>query len=412
MFKIWKSGIIILAIILIIVMLLVVSEFMKPKVDRNSYVTLVNWTALLNNHPLIIKEKKVLKLNDIIKTGSSWSLAIIEWWEWSITRLWANTNIQINKNQISDDLTKIEILFKMLWKSWKTWSNVVSYIWDKSYFKQEFADTEAAVRWTVFEVNLDKNYLFVKKHEVNLKDLNTNKNYRVVENKPFNIKTFSFIALEKFIMDFQDKTWESINKSLDKYFYKNLKKSLNKSLWQIKNFTNLEWLDIDGLSSIEKNKLYTDLLASYQNLKPSSISPSDDELFKTKLKYQSILAKLAPENDKESILRSAVYDLKETIDLKDMDNFKDIVKLLWDNKDFIDFNSFNDFLNSSWLSNSFKKSINSLIWNFNTDKLNEFVDWGFNWIGDAAKKTVDDLQNKIKNIGENINLDKIKNFWN
>jgi predicted membrane-bound spermidine synthase len=79
-------------------------------------------------------------------------------------------------------------------------------------------------------VNLDKEYLFVKKHEVNLRDLNNNKDYTVIEDKPFDIKTFDFIALEKFIIDFQDKTWETINKSLDKNFYESLKKSLNQSL--------------------------------------------------------------------------------------------------------------------------------------------------------------------------------------
>ena len=212
-------------------------------------------------------------------------------------------------------------------------------------------------------------------------------------------------------MNFQDKTWESINKTLDKYFYEELKKSLSKSLWQINNFTNLEWINIDNLSDIEKNKLYTELLASYQNLKPSSIFPSDNKLFKTKLKYQSILAKIAPENEKESILRTLVYDLKESIDLKNIDDFKSIIKLLWENKDFIDLNNLNKFLDASWLDDSFKKSIDNLIWNFDIEKLNEFVNWGFNWLGDVVKKTVNDLQDKIKNIGENINLNKIPNFW-
>ena len=418
MYKIWKSKKIVISILLSILLLVGIQEFNKPKVDRNSYVTLVSWMALLNDNPLIIKEKKVLKVNDIIKTGSSWSLAIIEWWEWSITRLWPDTKIQINKNQISEDLTKIEIFFKMLGDSWKTWSNVVSYIWDESYFKQEFADTEAAVRWTIFEVNLDKDYLFVKKHEVNLKDLKNNKNYTIVQDKPFDIKTFDFIALEKFIIDFQDKTWETINKSLDKDFYKNLKKSLDKSLWQLKQLTNIKWIDIDNLSDLEKNKLYTDLLSSYQNLKPSSISPRDDELYKTKLEYQNILAKLAPENDKKSLLRTSVYDLKEAIDLKNLDDFKWIVSLLGENKDSIDFMDFNKFLDASWLDTSFKKSLDGLIWNFNSDKLDKFMDNGFNWLNNATKKTLNDLEyklDKIKNIWDNVNLDsisgKISDLW-
>ena len=67
---------------------------------------------------------------------------------------------------MSDDLLKINISFKL--EKWKTWSNVVSFIWKESYFNQEFADTTAAVRWTIYEVNLDKDYLYVDSHEVKL----------------------------------------------------------------------------------------------------------------------------------------------------------------------------------------------------------------------------------------------------
>jgi len=411
MFKMWKSGKIISIILLVIVLLIGLQEFMKPKVDRSSYVTLVKWTATLNNNPLIIKKKEKLNVNDIIKTWNNWSLAIIEWWEWSITRLWENTNLEISKNQISEDLTQIEILFKMLWDSWKTWSNVVSYIWDESYFKQEFADTEAAVRWTIFEVNLDKDYLFVKKHEVSLTDLKDKKSYTIIEDKPFDLKSFDFIALEKFIINFQDKTWESINKSLDKDFYKNLKKSLDQSFEQINKLTQIEWLDINNLTWLEKEELYSDLLASYQNLKPSSISPADDKLYKTKLEYQNILAQLAPENEKKNILRSSIYDLKEAIDLKNMDDFKGIVNLLWENKDAIDFKDLNNFIDASWLDKSFEKSLDWLIENFNMEKLDDFIDWNMGWLNDAAEKTVNDLNNKldsIKNIWDKVDLDDIQ----
>jgi hypothetical protein len=61
---------------------------------------------------------------------------------------------------------------------------------------------------------------------------------------------------------------------------------------------------------------------SYQNLKPSSISPSDNDLYKTKLEYQNILAKLAPKDEKKNLLRTSIYDLKEAIDLKNMEDFK------------------------------------------------------------------------------------------
>jgi hypothetical protein len=72
--------------------------------------------------------------------------------------------------------------------------------------------------------------LFVKKHEVNLVNKKTNKEYKIIENHPFDLETFSFIALQKFIINAKDKAWEDINRVLDKEFYKNLQESLSKKI--------------------------------------------------------------------------------------------------------------------------------------------------------------------------------------
>ena len=394
MFKISKSKKIILFVSALIVLIFSIQIFQKPNIDRNSYVTLVSWTAMLNNNPLILKQKEVLKVNDIIKTGNSWSLAIIEWWEWSITRLWENTTIKISQNNISPDLTSIQILFKIIWNTWKTWSDVVSFIWEKSYFKEGFVDTEAAVRWTTFEVNLDKNYLYVKKHAVWLTDRKTNKTILVTQNKPFNLKTFNFIAIEKFILDFQDKVWEWLNKDLDKQFFNFLNKNLDSFIKTQKDLLQLDKIDFEKLSDIDKNKLYKQLLASYQQLKPSTISPNNTKLYDIKLKYQKALLSIAPVADKKDLLETTLYDLNDSINSKNFTSFKQIVTLLWKNKEYINMNQLNNIINFNQFWQWFKKNFDSFIKNFNFDSnidYNKFFGDNFESFWKSMNSMVDNI---------------------
>jgi len=68
----------------------------------------------------------------------------------------------------------------------------------------------------VFSLDLNNNYLQVVDHKVTVKTLE--KSITVDENKPFNIKTFSFIALEKFIKSIKDKAWQNVNSKIDKEY--------------------------------------------------------------------------------------------------------------------------------------------------------------------------------------------------
>jgi hypothetical protein len=102
-----------------------------------------------------------------------------------------------------------------------------------------------------------------------------------------------------------------------------------------------------------------------------------------------------------------------------MEDFKWILNLLGENKDSIDFDNINKFLDVSWLDDSFKKSLDVLIWNLDMEKLNQLKDRGLDWLNNATEKTVNDLWNKlnkIKNIGDRVDLDKISDkftdLWN
>lgn len=56
----------------------------------------------------------------------------------------------------------------------KSWSNVVKYMFGDSYFHERFNNGTAlaAVRGTVFEINLDQGYLHTVDHGVSVQDTN------------------------------------------------------------------------------------------------------------------------------------------------------------------------------------------------------------------------------------------------
>ena len=85
---------IIVLIFLIISIWVYISIFFKS-VDRNSYLELVSGKWLLNEKVLEIWKREKLSKDDVIETKTKDSLAVIEWWDWSITRLWGNTKVEI-----------------------------------------------------------------------------------------------------------------------------------------------------------------------------------------------------------------------------------------------------------------------------------------------------------------------------
>lgn len=189
------------------------------KRDTNSYVTLIAWNWKLtsggNFELLKVSDKKLLQNWDTVATIWESSVALIEWWDKSITRLAWNSKVLIKENFVWEDLSKINISFELL--KWKTWSNVVTILsWD-NHFKQEINGNVAAVRWTVFEANYDNSYIRVVDHEVSV----TNPDWEQKSIKTWEVlslKSFSFENLKIAV----DKAWEDLNNTLDMEYYKNL----------------------------------------------------------------------------------------------------------------------------------------------------------------------------------------------
>lgn len=374
------------------------------KRDTNSYVVLVKWAWTLTTSTW----KKVLALNskeklnnwDIINTLKD-SLAVIEWWDKSITRLGWNTKIKIKENFILEDLSKINISFELL--KWKTWSNIVSIMIWNSNFTQEIKWNVASVRWTVFETNYEEDYLVVHKHEVEIMN-NTGWIKKIYWWQAFSFKQFS---LENIIWKI-DETFAIMNKELDKEYIKKLREDFminmkdNRYLNLIKNFYYNESNIYNMLLSFDDPKAINDYILSLPEEKKEKIIKylttlnqtlnfenwENSELYNIKLNIRSVLLNnLNDENYKETLVKYSSYDLLNIFSLENINNkiIENTFSLLLNNKKYIEDikNSINwwnqniikDLLN---INNSFDlthENINNKLLEFNSKWKDIINDW-------------------------------------
>ncbi len=352
----------IIFLILLLILFIVYSWFSKTSYDRSSYVQLVEWEAFLNEDALLEWEKEKLSIGDTIKTTKEESIAIIEWWDGSITRLGWNTQLQVNELFVSQSKDRLNIAFELF--SWKTWSNVLSYIpWD-SYFKQSFMDMEAAVRWTVYNVDLENDYLYVVDHKVELTTIDWD-SYSIEENKPFDIKNFDFLKLEEFINKYKDSVFEDVNRRLDNELFRQIKADINK---KIDDLSELAQMDLSQLEKDMQAKLYNQVLSSYQDL--NSVWVEDGSLFELKIDLKEKLYLLSDNQEKELVANSFEYDIKDAKDSNNYEYLNDILTKVNNNgininesiKNYVDninYDNINPELRES-LKNNYEKFINNV----------------------------------------------------
>jgi len=353
---------IIILIVIIIWIWISISLFFKS-VDRNSYLELVSWEWLLNDKVLQIWKKEKLSKEDIIETKTKDSLAIIEWWDWSITRLWWNTKVKIENQFVAKNKDQVNILFRLF--SGKTWSNVVTYLWEDSYFNQTYSDTEIAVRGTVYVVDADNDYLQVESHKVEL----TNKQFgkkEVTENKQLKLSNFEFISLDDFIKFFKDKWFFELNQKLDKEYLLKLSLEVEK---RVKDFVYIAGKNIDNLTKEQREKLYKTILSSYQDLNFVSLENSE-KLFNLKIALKEKLIDLAPDTEKPSLLSTFSYELKDIFKNKNFWNFEKITDILKENQKYLDYNNFTKMLENLGIKFDLWDNLNKLIDTFKEKVLN------------------------------------------
>lgn len=407
-----KFIIVIIIFIVAVVWIETYKSIFLLNIDRNSYVVLIEWEATLNNIDLNknikleINQKELLNKKDKIKTIWEKSLAIIKWWDWSITRMGGNSEIIVEKADVEKNLLNIQISFKL--EKWKTWSDVISFIWEDSYFHETFADTTAAVRWTVFEVNLIKEYLYVESHEVKLTKGDW-KTEIIWEKKPFDLNKFSFIDLSKFIINIQDKAWKKLNNDLDKEFYN----SIIKNIWDINNITINKIENINELTGEKKIEIYNELLSEYQKF--NFIKADDIENYWKKIELKKELITLAWEKDKQNLIITTLYDFKDLINNKQFWEVENTFLILVENKDYLqkldinisDYFNYDVFKNikiPEWLKKEFENNLNDITNLLNLEKIDLSNNEIFTWLEKSGKQQIDTIKN--------LNLiEKIKEFF-
>lgn len=303
------------------------------KRDTNSYVTLLEWAATLTKSTgkkvLNVNVKEKLENGDVINTLKN-SLAVIEWWDRSITRLWWNSKIKIKDTYVGDNLEKITISFELL--KWKTWSNVVSvFTWD-STFTQEIKWTSAAVRWTVFEANYDDEYLVVHKHEVKLTQSN-GETLQAYPGKVYSIRDFS---LEK-VMEVVDQAFIKLNQKLDQEHIEKLRADFLAHMQKsnpfilIQNFYDSDAKVYDMIVSQQDKDKIRDYIASLPQEKKDKILKSiqtlnqslnfengeNEYLYNLKINTRWVLIDTSEDkNYKETLVRYSIYDLSDIFSLE------------------------------------------------------------------------------------------------
>ncbi len=371
--------------------------------DTSSYVLLLEWKWELisswDTNILEVQKKTKISSWDVVNTFWN-SLAVIEWWDKSITRLWENTKVLIKENFTSDDLSKINISFELL--KWKTWSNVISiFSWD-SYFKQEIKWVSAAVRWTVFEASYEGDYIISHKHTVSVSNKDW-KNIDVVEWKELNIKTF-------FLKDLLDKinsSFQELNQKLDKEYLNQLRinflSSLNETspLNLVKQFTlESKTLDIlketnpkqnfenflNNLDQDKKQKVISFLNTLNQNINFENWENND--LYNLKLNTrENLINNTTDEEKKETLLNYLVFDLKN---LKENNSslYEKTTSFIYEHKDLLTLPAENKekFLKDILLLNweNMQKAIKSID-NLGQEKVNWLLDNALNFIKDFFK---------------------------
>lgn len=395
--------------------------FSPANKNLDSSVTLRTWEAILikNQDTINLSENNPALLDgwDTIKTLTDDSLAIIKWWDGSITRLGGIWELKVEENLISHDKTQINIKFNLL--AGKTWSNVVNFIPNDSHFIQTFNDHEAAVRGTIFDINLDNGYIYVWDHAINIVRPNWEE-VLIEENKPYSLEDWKFISLLDFIKNFKDTSWTKINNNLDKIKLEDLQAEMIKTLQAWIEFIDYESITknndiaeyIRGLSWEEKQKKYNAVLWEYQNLHFANSQTPD--LLDEKLKLKEILLLLANKQDQELLIQSSLYDLEEVFKTNNPLSFERIIKMFETQNELVDkLNiSLPEVLKFDSLSDEFSIVLQSRI---ETLK-NSFWNVDFTTLPTITPEMLKNLHNsadeKVQEfLNNNLNSDFIKSLW-
>lgn len=369
--------------------------------DTWSYIRLIEWSGSLitweNYIALQIDKKQILSKGDTIQIWQQ-SFWVIEWWDKSITRLWENTYILIKENFVSQDLDTIQISFELL--GGKTWSNIFSIFWRDSYFHQEIKWVMAAVRGTVFEVNMEWDYIITHSHSVDLSDDHWN-HIQLYPWKEFSLSRWSLEDLKRSI----DIQFQNLNQKLDREYLEKLRTDFMQQFYASSPFNLVKYFDLQWKTfHILENGNFEEFYHSLWTEKQTQVlkylekfsqninfeNGEDRGLFTLKQEIQNNFLKYSTDDiKKSSIIRQSLYDFiengKETTDM-----MLERAKQIFENQNFIERDILNhygyDMVNNqrNWWDTSIDlSSFNQWVKNISDvweQKVHSFLDAVYNFI--------------------------------
>jgi len=414
----------IIAVIIVIAVIVASQVFIASSHndrDTNSYLSLIAWNAMINEIRLERDTKVIVSAGDRVRVIWASSLALIEWWDGSMTRLGWNTSITVEQSDISNDYTDINISFDLL--TGKTWSHIVSFIGSDSSFTQSFDGIEAWVRGTVFDVDLEKQFIHSSDHSIEITTPEGD-SFLLPEWQVMSLESFSLVELSRYISELRDTAWTDLNTSLDREYINTLSENLQSSLQSSNPFlfimrffsptyatlyvldTYEQDVDVENylksLSDGNKQEVYPEILSVYQEM--NFVGPGSWE-YERKMRYKSALVTLDvnPENSQRLVAVTG-YDLQDIIDSGSSEWLAQTLEFINSNVDWLNPENLNilkwwlDYI-PEWLLEEFSENFNSLwdILDIDFGKLQNINSWT---IGEVLDSTDDAIQNFLdENVG-------------
>lgn len=267
-------------------------------------------------------EQYSLEKNDTLVTYE-W-IASIVYPDGSVVRMAENTRLVLEEVMVNRDLTEIRIANRI--EQGKIWTNVVRALFGNSYFVTRIPSQRvtAAVRGTVYEIDLENDYIHSIDHAVTLEN-DAKQTTTLISGEVARVSNI----FERLKSDILDPTWIYLNTKFDEIYRVQLKKKLDDymeklapknfidriSLWILSFFdsfrTTISYAESYGKNSVQSLESMSEeaLLRFYQDL---SVLGNTREVVEMKIKVRAALFQMIPEKEQykfsDALARGALYD--------------------------------------------------------------------------------------------------------
>lgn len=214
---------------------------------------------------------------------------------------------------------------------------------------------EAGIRGTVFDIDLEKDFISVTDHQVILTDTK-GQTLLVEEGKPVRISSLTLIEIQEFLSQLQDISWTKLNQEYDAVYFESLKQQLQNSLikktrllflldWispkyrilyeldTVTDYTSIELL-LEKIPEEKTREVYDAVFSRYQDF--NFVGANDYEFYKRKVFYKKALLTLSPSaTEKQQLIRLTAYDLENILQSPTQLGMTETLEVLLEHKDIL-----------------------------------------------------------------------------